>query len=57
VEISENSPVYGVVLADQIKNLDWRKRNAAYIASAEDELVQEVVEKAFALLSPEEDEG
>jgi len=53
VEIPDNPHVHGVVLADQIKNLDWRQRRAEFICSPSDELVDEVIEKAFALLSPE----
>jgi len=56
VEISKNPKVYGVVLADQVKNLDWHGRNAEFLCIAEKELVEEVIEKAFALLSPDDDE-
>ncbi len=57
VEIPDNPFVSGVVLADQVKSLAWRQRQAEFVCTSEDGLLEEVVEKAFALLSPEaEDE-
>jgi mRNA interferase MazF len=55
VEIPKSTYVYGVVLADQIKNLDWRGRRAEFVCASGSDLVDEVIEKSFALLSPEED--
>ena len=55
VEIPNNPAVRGVVLADQVKNLDWRDRNAEFICTPDVELVEDVIEKAFALLSPDDD--
>ena len=57
VEIPDNPHVYGVVLADQVKNLDWRGRRAEFLCTPEGDLLEEVIEKAFALLSPDEDEA
>ena len=57
VEISENPHVYGVVLADQVKNLDWRQRHAEFLCTPEGDLLNDVIEKAFALLSPDDDEA
>ncbi len=54
VEIPSNPAVYGVVLADQVKNLDLRNRNAEFICTPDVELVEDVIEKAFALLSPDD---
>ena len=34
VALPTSGPVQGVVLADQIKNLDWRARKAAFIAQS-----------------------
>lgn len=56
VLIADDPNVHGVVLADQIKNLDWRQRRAEFICSADSDLLDEVIEKAFALLSPDDDE-
>jgi mRNA interferase MazF len=48
----------GVVLADQIKNLDWRARNAEFREKIPLSLVREVLETALPLLEPEsETEG
>lgn len=56
VEIPDNPFVAGVVLSDQVKSLDWRARHAEFVCTPEETLLGEVVEKAIALLSPEEDE-
>jgi mRNA interferase MazF len=57
VEIPSNPDVYGVVLADQIKNLDWKQRHAEYICTAGADLLDDVIEKGFALLSTQDDES
>jgi mRNA interferase MazF len=44
-EVSITSPeIEGVVLADQIKNLDWKVRNAKLIAKTNPVIVQEVID-------------
>ena len=43
-------PVSGVVLADQIKSLDWPSRKAELICSLPEETIAEVLGKALALL-------
>jgi mRNA interferase MazF len=40
----------GVVLADQVKSLDWRVRRADFIAAASDEVVAEVLAKVRAII-------
>jgi mRNA interferase MazF len=55
VTVPKGSPVTGVVLCDQLKSLDWRKRNAAYKGKLPDGLVHEVLETAMSLLDPSED--
>jgi mRNA interferase MazF len=57
VGIPTNPNVHGVVLADQIKNLDWRKRNAQFICTLAADLIDDVIDKGFALLSAEDDGG
>jgi mRNA interferase MazF len=47
--------VSGVVLADQVKSLDWRQRRAEFVCTPDERLLDEVVEKAIALLSPEDE--
>lgn len=57
VTIPENDFVSGVVLADHIKCLDWQARNAEFICTVDDQLVEEVVQKLLALVDPQEEEG
>lgn len=57
VAIPVNPMVSGVVLADQVKNLDWRQRRAEFICTPDDEILKDVVEKTIALLSPEDEDG
>jgi hypothetical protein len=45
-----------VVLADQVKNLDSRVRKAEFVCTPDEALLDEVVEKAIDLLSPEGEE-
>jgi mRNA interferase MazF len=56
VEIVADPHVSGVVLADQLKSFDWRGRNAEFICTPAEGLLEEVAEKAVALLTPGEDE-
>ena len=51
VRLPSTVPVTGVVLADQIRSLDWRGRHADYQCTASSQLVGEVVSKASALLA------
>lgn len=50
VAISGNSAVAGVVLADQVKNLDWQAGNAKYKGRISADQMQEVRGKIKALL-------
>lgn len=43
-------PVYGVILADQVKSLDWRLRNIEFIQQLPDSLVSMALGKLKALL-------
>jgi mRNA interferase MazF len=52
VAIPSGLPVTGVVLADQVKSLDWRARRADFIASLPAATVAEVVALATSLLGP-----
>ena len=42
--------VNGVVLADQIRNLDWRAQNAEFAARAGQQVVADVLAKVLTLL-------
>ena len=50
VPLSEADEVHGVVLADQVKSLDWRERDAELIEEVPDAATQEVIAKIKALL-------
>jgi mRNA interferase MazF len=52
VAIPPGLPIQGVILCDQIKNLDWNARNAEFICRLPDETVREALEKASTLLRP-----
>jgi mRNA interferase MazF len=52
VALPEGLPVAGVVLADQVKSLDWRARRAELAARLPEESLAEVVGKLMALLEP-----
>jgi mRNA interferase MazF len=51
VRIPEGLAVSGVVLADQVKSLDWRAREAQFACRLPAETMQEVLQKAGTLLS------
>jgi len=46
-----NKKIKGVVLADQIKNLDWKTRNIEFIIKEPPEKIEEIVNKISALIS------
>jgi len=51
VAIAAGLPVAGVVLADQIKSLDWRSRRAKFCCRLPEAALVEVLEKLGALIS------
>jgi mRNA interferase MazF len=50
VELGPGFPISGVVLADQIKSLDWRARQADFICSLPTETTENVIAKIIPLL-------
>ena len=58
VAISAGLRVDGVVLTDQVKNMDWKQRRAAFLCQMPAEILSEVVEKLLPLIDPtvEDDE-
>ena len=50
VSIPPGLPVAGVVLADQIKSLDWRARKADYICTLPFEITDDVIARITPLL-------
>lgn len=53
VRLGDNPVVTGVVLADQVKNLDWRASGVRFAVAADSAVVEEVVAKLAALLRVE----
>ena len=51
VAVPEGLGVNGVILADQLKSLDWRRRNATIITRLPGETVAEVLRKIGLLLA------
>ena len=51
VALPSGLPVSGVVLSDQVKNLDWRARNATRITSIPPALLDQVVARIVALIA------
>lgn len=51
VALPGGGEVSGVVLADQVKSLDWRERKAERIAAAPGEVMREVLAKIRVLVS------
>ncbi|MBN2393632.1 MAG: endoribonuclease MazF [Anaerolineae bacterium] len=51
VAIPEGFPITGAILADQVKNLDWRARNAELMCTLPSETIQEILRKLHTLLS------
>jgi mRNA interferase MazF len=46
-------PVSGVILADQIKSLDWKERKAQFAARSTGEIVEEVLALILPLIGQE----
>ncbi len=44
--------VTGVILSDQVKNLDWRSRQAEFVCHAPEEVTIEVLQKVSTLITP-----
>ena len=51
VALPDDLEISGVVLADQIKSLDWRAREAQIACKAPEQITAEVLGKVIALLS------
>ena len=53
VSLSAELPVSGVILADQIKSLDWKVRKAEFAAETSDAVIQDVLAHVLPLISEE----
>ena len=51
VVIPDGFPVSGVVLSDQVKNLDWQARNAEFFCRLPPAITDRTVQRAVLLLS------
>ena len=54
VAIPAGLAVTGVILADQLKSLDWQSRRAEYLCALPEDTLFEVVDRAMTLIDPEE---
>jgi len=54
VTLPAGSKIHGVILADQVKSLDWRMRRAERIDTVPHAVLDETVAKIRVLLEPEE---
>jgi len=50
VSLPKKMSVSGVVLSDQVKNLDWKKRNVEFICKLDSQSVDAVLQKLHTLL-------
>ena len=51
VKIPSGLPITGVILADQVKSLDWQARNASFICKLSHTIVEEVNYKLGILIA------
>jgi mRNA interferase MazF len=52
IPIPTGLEVNGVILVDQIKNLDWQERNAAFLCKMPSTVLQRVVTRLNTLIKP-----
>jgi mRNA interferase MazF len=50
VTLPQKSKIAGVVLADQVRSLDWRARDAQFAARAPDRIIEDVLAKLRTLV-------
>jgi mRNA interferase MazF len=50
VNLPDKFPVSGTILADQIKNFDWKKRGVEFIGKLSDQKIMEIIDKLLLLL-------
>jgi len=50
VRISTTAGIDGVILADQVKSLDWKARNAEFVEASPQDITDEVITKMLLLI-------
>jgi len=50
VKLPEGLPIRGVILADQVRSLDWKAREAEFIVKAPKKVLEEVLNLIYLLL-------
>lgn len=50
VELPNDLKTYGIILADQVKSLDWQRRKAKFIEKAPEYILKSVIEKLDLIL-------
>ena len=50
-EVRINSMIQGVILSDQIRSIDWKSGNAAFIEKTSEEILKEILENIDLLLN------
>ena len=53
VDLPDRDGVKGVILADQIKSMDWRARHASFASSVPQQVVKQVIGMVGAILEQE----
>lgn len=53
VRITIKNKIDGVILSDQLRSLDWKERQADFIAPAPEEILDQTVEKLSLLIKAE----
>ena len=48
----QGKKIAGCIIADRVRNVDWQQRNAVFIEKSSEQVVDEVLAKLSALLSP-----
>jgi mRNA interferase MazF len=56
VPVPKGLHVNGVVLTDQVKNMAWKQRRAAFLCEMPVEVLDDVVEKLLTLIDPTSEE-
>ena len=57
VSLPEGAAIAGVILADQVRSLDWRSRHSEFIGHLADDVLDEVLSKLSVLIDDEDGRG